>query len=49
LLYLGDDASGIPLELMAVELDADALLVIHAMPLRRQYIADYQEAIKWRV
>ncbi len=49
LLYLGDDASGIPLEVMAVELDADALLVIHAMPLRRQYKADYQEAIKWRV
>lgn len=48
LLYLGDDADGAPLEVMAVELDDGSLLVIHAMPLRDRYTEQYEEAKKWR-
>jgi hypothetical protein len=48
LIYLGDDASGIPLEIMAVELTTRELLVIHAMPIRQKYFAQYQEAQQWR-
>jgi len=33
---------------MAVELEGDSLLVIHAMPLRNRYRAQYEEARKWR-
>ncbi len=49
LLYLGDDAGGVPLEVMAVEVTTDELLVIHAMPLRDRYKNEYLEAKKWRV
>jgi hypothetical protein len=48
LVYLGDDANGTPLEVVAVELSADELLVIHAMPLRAKYLMQYQEAKRWR-
>lgn len=48
LVFLGDDAEGIALEVMAVELEDDALLVIHAMPLRDRYRNQYEEAKKWR-
>lgn len=48
LVYLGDDEEGIALEVMAVELADDALLVIHAMPLRDRYRKQYEEAKKWR-
>jgi hypothetical protein len=48
LLYLGDDADGVPLEVMAVELDNRDLLVIHAMPLRDRYSEEYEEAKRWR-
>lgn len=48
LVYLGDDAEGIALEVMAIELDDGALLVIHAMPLRDRYREDYEEAKRWR-
>ena len=34
LVFLGDDAEGVALEVMAIELEDDTLLVIHAMPLR---------------
>jgi hypothetical protein len=37
LLYLGDDADGVALEVMAIELEDGRLLVIHAMPLRNRY------------
>jgi hypothetical protein len=37
LVYLGDDTRGEMLETMAVELENGALLVIHAMPIRRKY------------
>jgi len=48
LVYLGDDETGIALEVMAVELASDELLVIHAMPLRDKYRAQYEEAQPWR-
>ena len=48
LLYLGDDAEGIPLEVMAVELHSGELFVVHAMSLRAKYRLQYEEARKWR-
>ena len=48
LVFLGDDPDGIALEVMAVELDNESLLVIHAMPLRGRYRKQYEEATKWR-
>ena len=48
LVFLGDDADGIALEVMAVELEDASLLVIHAMPLRDRYREQYKEAKKWR-
>lgn len=48
LLYLGDDAEGVALEVMAVELDDGSLLVIHAMRLRAKYREQYEEARRWR-
>ena len=49
LIYLGDDADGLALEVMAVELGPDELYVIHAMPLRKQYRAQYEQAKRWHV
>jgi hypothetical protein len=46
LVYLGDDADGQPLEVMAIELPTGDLLVIHAMPLRAKYRRQYEEAEK---
>jgi len=48
LLYLGDDVDGVPLEVMAVELDNRDLFVIHVMPLRDRYSEQYEEAKRWR-
>lgn len=48
LVYLGDDAEGVALEVMAIELEDGSLLVIHAMPLRDRYREHYEEARKWR-
>jgi hypothetical protein len=48
LVFLGDDTDRIALEVMAVELDDENLLVIHAMPLRDRYQKQYEEATKWR-
>jgi hypothetical protein len=49
LLYLGNDANGIALEVMAVELRGGELFVVHAMPLRAKYRPQYEEAKKWRL
>ena len=49
LIYLGDDADGLALEVMAVELGPDELYVIHAMTLRKQYRAQYEQAKRGRV
>ncbi len=48
LVYLGDDRGGVALEVMAVELANGDLLVIHSMPLRSKYQAQYQEALRWQ-
>lgn len=48
LVFLGDDAEGVALEVMAVELKNESLLVIHAMPLRDRYQEQHEEAKKWR-
>lgn len=48
LLFLGDDEAGIALEVMAVELEGGDLYVVHAMPLRDRYRAEYEEAERWR-
>ena len=48
LVFLGDDAEGTALEVMAIELEDESLLVIHAMPLRDRYQQQYEEARKWR-
>ncbi len=40
MLYLGDDAKGVPLDVMTVELPGQALLVIHAMRLRAKRMTD---------
>lgn len=49
LVYLGDDAEGTALQVVAIELSDVEVLVIHAVPLRPKYRADYEEAIKWQV
>jgi len=48
-VYLGDGAGGVALEVMAVELDPDGLLVIHAMKLRKKYRKQYREAKQWLI
>ena len=47
LLFLGDDEAGVPLEVVAVELEG-GVLVIHAMELRKRYRPFYDEARRWR-
>jgi hypothetical protein len=47
LLYLGDDADGVALEVMAVELESGELFVIHSMPMREGYRGQYREARRW--
>lgn len=48
LVYLGNDADGVALEVMAIELEDGSVLVIHAMPLRDRYREQYEEAKAWR-
>jgi hypothetical protein len=48
LVYLGDDADGVALEVMAIELEDGSVLVIHAMPLRDHYREQYEDAKAWR-
>jgi len=43
-VFLGDDAQGQALEVMAVEMPGGDLLVIHAMSLRNKYRQRYEEA-----
>ena len=38
LVFLGPDADGELLEVMAIETDDDGLLVIHAQPIRARYL-----------
>lgn len=43
LVFLGEDPGGIPLEVIAVEVDRQRLRVIHAMELRPRYRETYEE------
>jgi hypothetical protein len=47
LLFLGPDANGVPLEVVAVEQADGNLIVIHAMRLRRSLVAAYAEVMRW--
>lgn len=49
LVFLGDDREGVPLEVMALELEEGELYVIHAMDLRDRYRPQYEEAKTWRI
>jgi len=49
LVFLGDDANGRAIEVIAVEGDKDDLIVIHAMALRDKYLDQYEEAKQWRL
>ena len=46
---LRDDANGRAIEVIAVEGDKHDVIVIHAMPLREKYLAQYEEAMQWRL
>jgi hypothetical protein len=46
IVYLGEDAQGQVLEVMAVEADNHEMLVIHAMPLREEYRKKYEQEAK---
>ncbi len=52
LLFVGEDDRGVPLEVIAVEVQVDDeewdLLVIHAMRLRPAYRDLYEEVLRWR-
>jgi hypothetical protein len=43
MVYLGEDAQGQVLEVMAVEMENHEMLVIHAMPLRDKYKKKYED------
>ena len=47
-VYLGRDAGGIPLEVVAIEVEDGGLFVIHAMPMRRRYVKDLREVERWQ-
>jgi uncharacterized DUF497 family protein len=48
LFFFGEDADGLALEVVAVELADDRLRVIHSMKLRDRFRIDYLEARGWR-
>lgn len=45
-VFLGPDARGIPLEVIAIELADGDLLVIHAMKLRERFQSDYVRVMR---
>jgi hypothetical protein len=47
-LFLGDDLEGVALEVLTAESREEEFTVIHAMNLRRKYLALYEEAKEWR-
>lgn len=47
-LFFGDDAESVPLEVVAAEVSEEKLLVIHAMLLRDRNRGLYEEARGWR-
>lgn len=48
ILFFGDDASGVALEVFSAELAEEELVVIHAMELRDRNRALYEEAKRWQ-
>lgn len=48
ILFVGDDADGVPVEVIAVEIDEEEFLVIHTMRLRDRHRVRYEEARPWR-
>jgi hypothetical protein len=48
LYYFGDGEHGRELEVIAVKLETDRLLVIHSMAMRARFRIDYLEAARWR-
>lgn len=48
LVFFGDDQHGRALEIMAVAVSDDELLVIHAMALRARFRDEYMELRKWQ-
>ena len=47
-LFLGPDANGVPLEVVAVDQADGGCVVIHAMRLRPKYAAEYAEEMRCR-
>jgi hypothetical protein len=47
-LFLWSDQGGVPLDVIAVQLADDELLVIHSMRMRAKYSAQYAEVMKCR-
>lgn len=47
-IYLGDDEHGTALEVVAIALDDERLLIVHAMKLRGAYREQYEEALPHR-
>ena len=48
LLFVGDDAAAVAIEVVGVELADGRLPIIHAMPMRAAYRELYEEAKRWR-
>lgn len=47
-LYLGDDEHGMALEVVAIALDDERLLIVRAMKLRAAYREQFNEALSHR-
>jgi hypothetical protein len=45
-LFLGSDSNGVPLEVVAIEVDDGSLLVIHAMRMRSKYLSAYARVME---
>ncbi len=48
IVFLGADADGVLLEVIALAAADGDVLVIHAMPMREQYRRHYEEARRWQ-
>jgi hypothetical protein len=48
-LYVGDDAAGVALEILAITTEGGDLLVFHAKRLGSLHRVEYQEAMKCRI
>ncbi len=46
-VFIGDDLEGVAIEVVAVEEDAEAFVVIHAMNMRKRFRGIYEEVRQW--